>query len=607
MTTDSEEEKLRKLLTNQQLEPFIRHIRFPYYKNLESGTRIDFSFPITAFVGANGTNKSSVIRALYGSPGNNNLGNYWFSTSIDPIDEGEGGRNRFIYGYWNQHANKPVEVIKMRIHDEDNPDYWEPSRPIVKDEMERIPLLKRGVKQPGRSGTRWDPIEKNVEYLDFRADLSAYDKLFYHGELRNQQSTLQNKKNFIRSRSHYLKSAIQSKAKSFKYHVERIVAKENRLLSPDELFEISTILGRKYSEISWIRHTFFNSDAYTAIMKVANLNYSEAFAGSGEFAVVRLVIGVMTAPERSLILLDEPEVSLHPGAQDGLMKFLSKMVKLKKHQIVISTHSPAIVRCLPPDALKVFTMGQNGKVCIPSQAALPEEAFFYLGEPQTGKITVLVEDALAKEIVRRAARSAGEAVSNMLEILYFSGGSQTLWAHYIPAYSAENRTDILVLLDGDKQPSTEIPNPDTIPIANDDSLKEIIHGITGADVNFNVDGGNGGTNIGQRITLQRQFLRWIRKNVAFLPGANIPESFIWENMVKDDLSNSVEHHHDIKERFAMLTKKELGLADHEKTDSKDILSTQRVKLATIPYNNPGLVNLKDRLIAAISSNKKQNG
>ena len=36
---------------------WITHIRFPYFKNIQPNTRIDFSCPITALVGPNGTGK----------------------------------------------------------------------------------------------------------------------------------------------------------------------------------------------------------------------------------------------------------------------------------------------------------------------------------------------------------------------------------------------------------------------------------------------------------------------------------------------------------------------------------------------------------------------
>ncbi len=607
MSNIPEETTLRRLLDGRQLEPFIGHIRFPYFKNLEPDSRVEFTYPITVLVGENGTNKSSVLRALYGAPGHNNLGNYWFSTSVDPIKETGDERNCFIYGYRHPHEGKIVEVLKTRIYKEYDPDYWEPSRRLKKYKMEKMPALVDGTALTGRHWTRWYPIKKNVVYLDFRADLSAFDKVFYHGELRNKKSSQKSKKDFIRARSHHLKSAIENKGASYEFYgKERIIGKENRLLTK-ELHEISTIVGRKYSEISLIRHTFFNCDAYTSIMKVAGLHYSEAFAGSGEFAVVRLVVGVMAAPDHSLILLDEPEVSLHPGAQDRLMEFLARQVTLKKHQIIISTHSPAIIRRLPPDAIKVFVMGQSGKVIIPNQRALPEEAFFYLGEPIANKTTIVVEDVLAQEIVLRALRLAGKAVSNLFDIRYFPGGSQTLWGHYIPVFSAENRTNILILLDGDKRTSKRFPDSKTIAASDENTIENTIQEITGVKVSFKIDGGDGGTNTLQLNQSRRKYLDWARKYTDYLPGDDIPESFIWENMEKCTHSHNVEREYDdAKQRFAMLTRKELGLAEHEQVSSTDILSTQRRKLATIPDDNPDLIKLKGRLLATISSHKVKN-
>src|SRR5664279_473183 len=78
---------LQAMLAGGKCEPFIRHIRFPRYKNLASGLTIEFNFPITALVGPNGTNKSSILVAIQGAPGNQSPGQYWFSTDIDPIEE----------------------------------------------------------------------------------------------------------------------------------------------------------------------------------------------------------------------------------------------------------------------------------------------------------------------------------------------------------------------------------------------------------------------------------------------------------------------------------------------------------------------------------------
>lgn len=599
MATSPEQEKLRGLLSSKKLEPYIGHIRFPQYKNLSPNTRVEFSYPITALVGANGTNKSSILRALYGSPGYNNLGNYWFSTSIDPIEETGGRPSCFIYGYWNPIEGKIVEVIKTRVKEEEDPDYWEPSRPLTGYGMERPPKIVGDQETPeGRSKTRWNTIKKEVVYIDFRSALSAFDKFFYHGNLRSKPSTEKNKKAFIRARATHLKKAIENQAHTYvAWSRERIVGKDNSKLSVVEVENVSNILGRNYDEICYIRHTFFNCDAYTCLMRISGLQYTEAFAGSGEFAVVNIVTSVLRASKNSLILLDEPEVSLHPGAQDRLIDFLTKYVKLNKHQVIISTHSPSIVRKLPPDAIKVLTMdATSGKVALTHQSSLPEEAFFHLGEPMPDKITVLVEDVLAQSIVKRALLPSGEAIANMFDIRYFPGGSQTLWSKYVPTFAAEDRQRLVVLFDGDIRPTKEMLDPASISAAEEEKLITEIQRITGIDIEFPSDGGASGGNVVQQNEMRRKFMAWTKSHVSYLPGSSIPEAFVWNNMEQDSKSKSIAVT-DAKSGFEQLAKLELGIPDFETVKSADILATQRRKLATIDVNHADLAAINSTLLA----------
>jgi predicted ATPase len=588
------QEKLKFMIEAKQFEPFVSHIRFPKYKNLAPDTRIDFLHPITVLVGANGTNKSSILRALYGVPDHSNLGALWFSTSLDPIEEGEGNRNCFIYGHFNHEAKRVTEYLKIRIKKEQDPDYWEPSRPLAKYNMEMIPRI--GKKPLGAKGTRWIPIKKSMTYIDFRASLSAFDKFFYHGELRDKSNSLRGKKELIRARSHHLKTVADSGQTSFLWHKkERIVNAENALLTSEELDAISLILGRKYSEIRIIRHRFYDSDGYTARMRTDDFSYSEAFAGSGEFSIVKLIRTIMNCEPRSLILLDEPEVSLHPGAQERLMDFLSEQAKAHKHQIIISTHSPALIQSLPPQAIKVLAMDPaTGKIGVLRQESLPEEAFFHLGAPVTGKIRVVVEDQLAKAIVEKTLRHRGEAIFRLYDITYYPGGCKTLWSFYIPIFAAENREDVIVLLDGDQMPPEEswFPSPTEISQDGDDKLAAIIKAATGVNVEFPVDGQAGKGNNVQRILAQRQFIGWAKSRVGFMPGVT-PEQFVWDNTppaARCGISGT-----NYKANFAKLARLELGLAEFENVPGETILHTQRRLLSLIEDGNEDLVKLGETL------------
>ena len=583
---------LTNLLEKKQLEPYIRYIRFPTYKNFQDNTRIDFTYPITALVGANGTNKSSVLRALYGCPKNLNLGDLWFSTHIDPIQETGDRRNCFIYGYFNDNANDIVEVLNTRIKDEVDPDLWETSRPVAKYGMKPMPALTKNDPIPsGRSKTRWEAIDKKVVYIDFRASLSAYDKFFYHGELKGKTNSLKVKKLFIRTRSPHLKEAIRKSSKYFPYRKsERIINEENRLLSKEETAKISNILGKEYTEITLIRHSFYNIDGYTCLMKTAtDLQYSEAFAGSGEFAVVKMVTDIMSANKNSLILLDEPEVSLHPGAQEKLILFIRDQVKENKHQVVISTHSPTIVRQLPTEAVKCLRFDNISKrVVLINQSCSHDEAFFYIGERASDSTTIIVEDLLAKEITEYAIKTLGEPIFKTINVIFFPGGADTLWKYYIPSYTAEQRKDVFVLLDGDKNKKHPVPDVHDLRGLNHLELADEIKKITGVKIDFQVDGHNGQGDLKQKERLQKQFLSWIKEHVSYLPGDKTPEHFILENMTN---KKALSETNDPKIYFEEIARSELGKEPFEEVRSSEIITIQKLKLATISKTHSDIVAL----------------
>lgn len=581
----NKENQLLAILDGKKMEPFIRHIRFPFYKNLTENTRINFTFPITALVGQNGTNKSSVLKALYGSPINYSLGNLWFSTKIDPIEDG--GRSRFIYGYYDQYTKKIVEVIKARIKKTDDPDYWEPTRPAPKDGM--VPVDKTVISK-NKSQTRWNAITKKVVYFDFRAQLSAFDKSFYHSDLIEKE-----KKSFLRSRSTLLyKHAIQNQKKSYEYYgIERI--KNNIELPKEEVKQISIILGRKYDNIKIIEHSFFNKNQKncTAILKTSSLNYSEAFAGSGEFAIVMLVHRIFEAAACSLILLDEPEVSLHPAAQERLMDFLFQQCLTNKHQIVLCTHSSSIVKTLPKKAIKLFHYNEISKTVDVLEDIGPEEAFYYLGD-RISKKTVFLEDALASEIVKKAL-NFDPALESQFDIKFVPGGAEVIMNHMMTSYSAAGETQAIFLLDGDKDKKNEIQASNSIPEDKNSELGKIIFNICGCHIKPLINGNLGKSDSSSLIKGQRIFIDYLHNYLIYLP-MNTPESFILENLsgdYKKMLENVPKNIVNEKKVLSELSKQDIG--NSEKCSAKDILETEKRILARIIKDLPEFQKIREIL------------
>jgi AAA domain-containing protein len=234
---------------------YITHIRFPRYKNMATNARIDFFFPITALVGLNGSGKTSVLNALYGAPNRYSTGDYWFSTKVDPIEEGKGSPNRFIYGHYNTAIKQIVETRKARVrksrNDRPDPNYWEPTKESTGDGMQPF-TLPTGRKRPeGRSLDRWNPVNREVLYINFRAELSAFDKYFYFGkdpaiEAGRKAAAakkagksvpagrINSKMDRVCHDAGLLARVIEASDASPTYHGQKI-ATENRLLTPDEL------------------------------------------------------------------------------------------------------------------------------------------------------------------------------------------------------------------------------------------------------------------------------------------------------------------------------------------------------------------------------------
>ncbi|GGA19296.1 AAA family ATPase [Dyella nitratireducens] len=577
---------------------YITHIRFPRYKNMASGARIDFDFPITALVGANGSGKTSVLNALYGAPKRQSTGEYWFSTKVDPIEEGEGSPNRFIYGHYSAGFKKVVETRKARVrkfrNGRDDPNYWEPTKESPGDGMV-VPSLEPGKNIQGRSLDRWNPVTRKVLYINFRKELSAFDKYFYFGKnpaIEAARATAAAKKagkvasgrriltkmDQVRLDAGLLARVIASGNTSEKSH-NRKIATENRLLAPDELKVVSFILGRDYIEARWIRHRLFKGDGGISIVfKTEYGRYSEAFAGSGEVAVASCVVQVLNEKKKgTLLLLDEPEVSLHPGAQERLLAFLAQTAKRKQMQIVFSTHSPHLISALPNDAIKTFHQLQDGAFSIISSTH-PYAAFRRLGATHGGKVLVIVEDRLAKLVVQQAlALIEDEATRQLFRVEFVSGGASSILNTRIPVFM-ESSEHIFVLLDGDQKKIDQIQDPDEIPEAQNNQLGQKISAQIGANPELNIDGGSGGGNHEQRIASQRKYLAWVRRCLNYIP-TSCPEELVLlaaGKMLADQVGNAPK----CKVRLQAVATEALGReAGSEETDryGEFLLATNRAK------------------------------
>ncbi|AFA48635.1 ATP-dependent nuclease [Acetobacterium woodii] len=557
-------------------EPYIRYIRFPHYKSIVDGTKIEFDFPLTIFVGANGTNKTSILQALYGCPKGKNVGIYWFSTDVDKVDEKE--KHCLIYGYNHLGANKIVEVLKSRIDKEENKDYWEPSRPIIGYDM-----VKSNIEEYEKSGnsntTRWDTIIKNVIYMDCKEYLPAFDLMFYHS-LFNKTVRFKTKQEFIRSRSKMLNTVVTDNLTKYDfYSIQRI--RINRLLSDETCRIVSEIMGKNYKKIRIIDHSLYTQNhAKTILIKEGELEYTEAFAGSGESRIIMLVDSILNAKDKSLILIDEPEISLHPAAQKRFRDFVLEQIVKKKHQVFITTHSPTMIADLPKTAIKLLRVRKTDKKIEVLSDIHWKSAFIEIGHEEGESTVIYVEDKLSQKIIEKYIKCKYN--NSIVPVIYLPGGAEAIIKQHVSIAAAEKRNTYFIL-DGDKNyyPFEELNShfdienitnswkkiqENQIAVGYNSKLEYIIQKMTKVNkIQFSYDGNQGNPDQEQKIKVLRNFIKFWEKNVWFLPEKTPEEALLKSMGVK--LGSET----DFKRYFEEKACEDLG----EEVDSEDIYNFQR--------------------------------
>jgi hypothetical protein len=323
--------------------------------------------------------------------------------------------------------------------------------------------------EPFRSGSRWNPAVRDVKYINFKCEFSAFDRFFYFPD-RSQSH--KDRLATILKGAKKLARVIDGDIQSYSPGGYPAVF-ENRELDAEELDWVSYILGREYKSARYVLHRLYGKvEAPTVVFQRPNLTYSEAFAGSGELAVVRAVIELCATQDYSLVLLDEPETSLHPGAQERLLGFLLEMIKEKNLQIVISTHSPTLVNLLPRNAIKVLEENALGQARV-LDVSHPQVAFNRLGHVTHGKITVAVEDELLRALVEMAMRMLDPGEREAIELYVPPAGAANILTAVVPTWLDDGR-NAYVIIDGDQNPNTPLPDPDTMTPADRKKLGTLI-------------------------------------------------------------------------------------------------------------------------------------
>lgn len=536
-------DKIKGTKKGRQFEPYIEFIQLSNYKNFDPETFVKFPFPVTALVGANGCGKTSVLHALDGAPKGKSLGKWWFGTEVDsstrvksePAQSIE-GKNKLSESekasFWYQYSNESelFEARKTRVNKPGDPDYWEPSRPAKMYGM-----------REKKDGSRDPQIVKNSVYMNFKTQMNAFDHCFYFAPTSQMKEfaktgvwkkfnskhkkmrTMPRVQDFLRHRSKTLKTAFKSN--SGISHGPNKLSHPAIPLSDQMLSDISTIIGKKYSSGAIVKHRIYGQWGLSVRFSTHHISYSEAYSGSGESAVARLVYEISEAPEGTLLLLDEPETSLHPGAQQNLIQYLVQSAFSKKLQIVMATHSPTIVKMLPDEAVNVFSLNPKGNVVVEHEVK-PIDAFHVLGHTSEAQTKIIVEDQLAKLLLDTVIKNhCRESIGGNVDVIFRPSG-----VGGILNYAAQNCHDqslsILYCLDGDAKKENFPFNTEEFdhPKTTSEEIANTIEATLGNRPNILC---NSSDEEDAKKTRWSDFAKYLNKRLMFLPF-NTPEEELWD-------------------------------------------------------------------------------
>ena len=120
-------------------------------------------------------------------------------------------------------------------------------------------------------------------------------------------------------------------------------------LDEESLRELSYILGQNYANARFVS-TNIDAKREVGLLTKNCGEISQFHQGAGEDTILDMFKLIQDMPTQSLLVIDEVENSLHPQAQRRFIHYLLKLSRIKKIQIILSTHSPFVLEELPPQA-----------------------------------------------------------------------------------------------------------------------------------------------------------------------------------------------------------------------------------------------------------------
>ena len=358
---------------------------------------IEFTYPLSAIAGRNGSGKSTVLALA--ACGYHNSAKGWKPP----------GRKlpyyRFSDFFVQTQDEVPVEGVQINY--EFLSDGWKASE-TMPDGVGRGRQIRHKSK-----GGKWNDYDKRM-----RRPVAFFgvDRVVPPAE----RSVLKNQKQYF-----FAASAKKSKVE------EATRNSVGRVLSlPYEDFELRGFGAHKLPHV-----------------RRQGCEYSGFNMGAGEQALFNLFWAIHSADSAALFVIDEIELGLHEAAQRALISELKNIAFKAGHQFIFTTHSPIVLDCLPPEARFFLESGKGSTRVIEGISAA--YAAGRMAEKSNVELLIYVEDDRAKQLIASCMNSELRRRTHIVEVGSNSAVIAQANARFVDRQHAAR--ECIFVLDGDQR------------------------------------------------------------------------------------------------------------------------------------------------------------
>jgi len=296
-----------------------------YIKNFRSIKDLEFNFPesgLIVLVGANNAGKSNIVKAI-----KNILGEEWWGKDIDPMDF---------------YRRSPENTIEIRIE-------FDNGRRVEFSSSEKM-----WPKYFDEIGNQIWSSQGNVKedfpciYLPAQRDISrmlSFYKWTLMGKISRSFNKLVKEKNLSRRLKEKFKEVMKifDEIDEFR-HFKKDAITFFEELQPDSFYKLK-IDFKPFSPLN-----YFKTINILANDKILGENYDIDIEELGEGSRNLIILSLLRSYAKNfkqeaqgLLIIEEPEIYMHPQARRHLLHIFKEIVRNSNIQIIITTHSSSFL------------------------------------------------------------------------------------------------------------------------------------------------------------------------------------------------------------------------------------------------------------------------